>query len=241
MLFSTPSHFLVLGLLAFGFWLVGFAMHPGGRKWREMYEQESDDYSYYRTDSDDKIRAGTRRITELERETAGFDRERAESAAAIADLKASLERSGPNRRRRSPTSRPGCKRPGRRSRRRRPNQWLLPHHAGRRAAGRALLRHSSQRASARRSGRARRRTRGAGTGRRDGQRARARRAGRARDSRTCGAGSRDDRGLRSRNRWSRKRPSPKPPNPRRSRLRHRPRKHPSPNRSSSLRRKRRPR
>ncbi|MFA6115858.1 MAG: hypothetical protein WC729_17820 [Sphingomonas sp.] len=92
MLFSTPSHFLVLGLLAFGFWLVGFATHPGGRKWREMYEQEADDFSSYRTDSDDKVRAATRRVTELERETAGFERERAESAAAIADLEASLER-----------------------------------------------------------------------------------------------------------------------------------------------------
>ena len=91
MLFSTPSHFLVLGLLAFGFWLVGLATHSGGRKWREMYDQEAEDFSSFRTDSDDKARAATGRITELEREAAGFERERAESAAAIADLKANLE------------------------------------------------------------------------------------------------------------------------------------------------------
>ena len=90
MLFSTPSHFLVLGLLAFGFWLVGLATHSGGRKWREMYDQEAEDFSSFRTDSDDKARAATGRITELEREAAGFERERAESAAAIADRKGNV-------------------------------------------------------------------------------------------------------------------------------------------------------
>jgi len=84
MLFSTPSHFLVLSLLAVGFWLIGFATHSGGRKWREMYEQEADDFSHYRADSDRELRAATRRVTELERE-------QAESATTIASLTASLE------------------------------------------------------------------------------------------------------------------------------------------------------
>ncbi|MDB5705234.1 MAG: hypothetical protein JWN66_2350 [Sphingomonas bacterium] len=88
MLFSTPSHFVVLALVAFGFWLVGFAMHPGGRKWKEMYEQEADDYSGYRTDADDKLRAANRRIAELERDNAALERQRGESAATIADLEA---------------------------------------------------------------------------------------------------------------------------------------------------------
>lgn len=84
MLFSTPSHFLVLALLVFGFWLIGFATHPGGGKWREMYEKEADDFSHYRADSDRELRAATRRVT-------GLVREQAESVTTIASLTASLE------------------------------------------------------------------------------------------------------------------------------------------------------
>lgn len=81
MLFSTPSHFAVLGLLAFGFWLIGFAMHPGGRKWRDLYEQEAADFSAYRTDADDRLRAANRRLAELERDHAALERQREEAAA----------------------------------------------------------------------------------------------------------------------------------------------------------------
>ena len=81
MLFSTPSHFAVLGLVAFGFWLIGFAMHPGGRKWRDLYEQEAADFSAYRTDADDRLRAANRRLAELERDHAALERQREEAAA----------------------------------------------------------------------------------------------------------------------------------------------------------------
>lgn len=84
MLFSTPSHFAVLGLLAFGFWLIGFAMHPGGRKWRDLYEQEAADFSAYRTDADDRLRAANRRLAELERDHAALERQREEAAALAA-------------------------------------------------------------------------------------------------------------------------------------------------------------
>ena len=105
MLFSTPSHFLVLALLAFGFWLIGFATHPGGRKWREMYEKEADDFSHYRADSDRELRAATRRVTELEREqaesvttiaslTASLEQDRTQSAATIAELEDRLHAAG---------------------------------------------------------------------------------------------------------------------------------------------------
>jgi predicted flap endonuclease-1-like 5' DNA nuclease len=91
MLFSTPSHFVVLALIAFGFWMVGLASRSGGRKWREMYEQEAEDFSVYRTDADDKIRAANRRIGELEHDNAALDRAHAESAATIAALEARLK------------------------------------------------------------------------------------------------------------------------------------------------------
>lgn len=107
MLFSTPSHFLVLvlALLAFGFWLIGFATHPGGRKWREMYEKEADDFSHYRADSDRELRAATRRVTELVREqaesvttiaslTASLEQDRTQSAATIAELEDRLHAAG---------------------------------------------------------------------------------------------------------------------------------------------------
>lgn len=85
MLFSTPSHFLVLALVALGFWLIGLASGSGGRRWRRLYDREAEDFSAYRVDTEERIRAASRRIGELERDNAALDHGRTEPRASIAD------------------------------------------------------------------------------------------------------------------------------------------------------------
>jgi len=90
MLFSTSSHFLVLALVAFGFWLIGFASHSSGRKWRRLFAQQSDEVAVYRAEAEDRVHAAARRIGELERDLDALERQRRDDAARIAGLEARL-------------------------------------------------------------------------------------------------------------------------------------------------------
>lgn len=90
MLFSTSSHFLVLALVAVGFWLIGFASHSSGRKWRRLSERQSDEVAVYRAEAEDRVRAAARRIGELERDVAALERQRRDDAVRIAGLEARL-------------------------------------------------------------------------------------------------------------------------------------------------------
>ena len=90
MLFSTSSHFLVLALVAFGFWLIGFASHSRGRRWRRLSAQQSDEVAVYRAEAEDRVHASARRIGELERDLAALERQRRDDAATITELEARL-------------------------------------------------------------------------------------------------------------------------------------------------------
>jgi len=83
MLFSTPSQFVVLGLLFFIGLIFAFVIHPGGGKWKKLYQEEVEDNASYRNDADNEIRAAKRRIADLERDIAALQAERAEPAAAV--------------------------------------------------------------------------------------------------------------------------------------------------------------
>ncbi|WP_174292566.1 hypothetical protein [Sphingomonas bacterium] len=69
-LFSTPTQFLVLGLVLVAGWLFGLASHPGGRKWRDRYAAERDAHATNRRAADQKHSADRARIAELETENA---------------------------------------------------------------------------------------------------------------------------------------------------------------------------
>lgn len=83
MLFSTPSQFVVLGLTFFIGLIFAFVIHPGGRKWKNLYQEEVEENAAYRNDADNEIRAAKRRIAELERDNAALQAERAEPAAVV--------------------------------------------------------------------------------------------------------------------------------------------------------------
>jgi len=83
MLFSTPSQFVVLGLLFFIGLIFAFVIHPGGGKWKKLYQEEVEENASYRNDADNEIRAAKRRIADLERDIAALQAERAEPVAAV--------------------------------------------------------------------------------------------------------------------------------------------------------------
>ena len=67
MLFSTPPQFVVLGLVFFIGLIFAFVVHPGGRKWKNLYQEEVEENAAYRNDADNEIRAQKKRIAELEK------------------------------------------------------------------------------------------------------------------------------------------------------------------------------
>lgn len=85
MLFSTPSQFVVLGLLFFIGLIFAFVIHPGGRKWKKLYQEEVEENASYRNDADNEIRAAKRRIADLEREIAELQAQLIAPAAVIAE------------------------------------------------------------------------------------------------------------------------------------------------------------
>ncbi|MEO6217154.1 MAG: hypothetical protein ABIO86_14075 [Sphingomonas sp.] len=85
MLFSTPSQFVVLGLLFFIGLTFAFVIHPGGRKWKKLYQEEVEENASYRNDADNEVRAAKRRIADLERDIAELQAQQAASAAVVAE------------------------------------------------------------------------------------------------------------------------------------------------------------
>ena len=91
MLFSTPSQFVVLGLLFFMGLIFAFVIHPGGRKWKKLYQEEVEENASYRNDADNEIRAARRRIADLERDIAELKAEPAEPVPAIVEPEPAVE------------------------------------------------------------------------------------------------------------------------------------------------------
>lgn len=83
MLFSTPSQFVVLGLLFFIGLIFAFVIHPGGRKWKKLYQEEVEENASYRNDADNEIRAAKRRIADLERDIAELQAQQVAAAAVV--------------------------------------------------------------------------------------------------------------------------------------------------------------
>jgi predicted flap endonuclease-1-like 5' DNA nuclease len=83
MLFTTFSQLIVLVILFFGGLLLGLGLHPGGRKWRQRFKDESDNYAQFRRDADMRLRDANRRIDELERENATLRDTTAERTSLI--------------------------------------------------------------------------------------------------------------------------------------------------------------
>ena len=70
MLFTTlPQLIALIVLFAAGLFL-GLGLHPGGRKWKTRYKEESDNYAAFRRETDATQRNSNQRIKDLEAELA---------------------------------------------------------------------------------------------------------------------------------------------------------------------------
>ncbi|QQV78160.1 hypothetical protein H5J25_05450 [Sphingomonas aliaeris] len=70
MLFTTlPQLIALIVLFAAGLFL-GLGLHPGGRKWKTRYKEESDNYAAFRREADATQRNSNQRIKDLETELA---------------------------------------------------------------------------------------------------------------------------------------------------------------------------
>ena len=91
MLFSTPSQFVVLGLIFFIGLIFAFVIHPGGGKWKKLYQEEVEENASYRNDADNEIRAAKRRIADLERDHAALLAEPAEPTPIAVEPEPAVE------------------------------------------------------------------------------------------------------------------------------------------------------
>jgi len=75
MLFTNPTQIIVLALVLVVGFLFGLASHPGGKKWKRLYQEEKATHARNRDLAETKARADSKRITALERANADLARE----------------------------------------------------------------------------------------------------------------------------------------------------------------------
>jgi predicted flap endonuclease-1-like 5' DNA nuclease len=68
LIFETPTEWVVLGLTLVAGWLFGLASAPGGKKWRERYEEEELAHAQYRDRAEADLREANMRIRDLQAE-----------------------------------------------------------------------------------------------------------------------------------------------------------------------------
>lgn len=81
--FQTPTQFTALVLTLIAGWLLGLGSASGGRKWRDLYEEEAGDLASYRHQAEIDLKEANRKIRELSAEC-----ESLRKAAAVAPVAA---------------------------------------------------------------------------------------------------------------------------------------------------------
>lgn len=89
MLFSTPSQFVVLGLVFLIGLIFAFVIHPGGAKWKREYQEEVEANASFRDEADTNMRTAKRRIADLEREKAALEQRIAATSVPVTPVPAS--------------------------------------------------------------------------------------------------------------------------------------------------------
>lgn len=68
--FQTLTQFAALGITLVAGWFLGLASSSGGRRWRNLYEEEEQGNIAYRDETAESLRVSARRIRDLEAENA---------------------------------------------------------------------------------------------------------------------------------------------------------------------------
>ncbi|MEG3178612.1 hypothetical protein U1872_20430 [Sphingomonas sp. RB3P16] len=88
MLFTTPEQVVVLAITLLAGWLLGYASAPNPRKWKRRVLAQSDSFSAYYRDAQDKVRAARQRANDLKAEADAVRADHAEAEQTIAALRA---------------------------------------------------------------------------------------------------------------------------------------------------------
>lgn len=81
------GQFVILAVVLIAGFLLGFASRPSTRKWRDRIRDQSDRFTVYRDDAEDRIRAAQQRARSLEAETDALRTDHWEAEHMIARLK----------------------------------------------------------------------------------------------------------------------------------------------------------
>lgn len=87
MLFTTEQWILLAVTLIAGY-LLGYASRPSARKWQRKATAQSESFTAYHTDAEDRVRAAKERAKALEAEAAALRSDREEAERTIAALRA---------------------------------------------------------------------------------------------------------------------------------------------------------
>ncbi|WP_353203947.1 hypothetical protein [Sphingomonas sp.] len=88
MLFTTPEQFIVLGVLLLGGWLLGYASAPSTKKWKRRVREQSDSFTAYHAEAEDRARAANQRASDLQGELEAARADHAEAERTIVGLRA---------------------------------------------------------------------------------------------------------------------------------------------------------
>jgi predicted flap endonuclease-1-like 5' DNA nuclease len=88
MLFTTPEQLIVLAITLIGGLLLGYACAPSPKKWKRRVQEQSDSFTAYYGDVEDKLRAANQRIVELKAQADAARADHAQAERTIAELRA---------------------------------------------------------------------------------------------------------------------------------------------------------
>jgi len=92
--FQTVTQLVALALTLIAGWLLGLGSAPGGRRWRERYQDEEIEHASYRHQAENDLKEAQRRVRDLEAEVARLQRDAAAAPVATAAVAADAEAGG---------------------------------------------------------------------------------------------------------------------------------------------------
>ena len=82
--FQSPTQFTALVLTLIAGWLLGLGSSSGGRKWRDLYEEEAGDLANYRHQAETDLKEANRKIRDLQAENESLKKAATDAQAAAA-------------------------------------------------------------------------------------------------------------------------------------------------------------
>lgn len=86
--FTTPEQVLLLAIILLGGWLLGYASAPNVKTWKRKVRAQSDSFTAYHHDAEDKLRAANQRAVDLKYEADALRADHADAERTIARLRA---------------------------------------------------------------------------------------------------------------------------------------------------------